>query len=231
MLGGAGPHTGAVPLQQVKGSTRAEVRKQLPGLLVAEQPEGPLPKWAVAVGGEALGHLENCSCLQFRVRSECVDADEPLPAEPEGKDQLVQLSLVVSVAVLERGAAVRSRAAAPIAHLPSEQPSPCVRRSCAPQGSRGPPLGRTGPVLGGSLPQLHDRTAPSSVVRCRPCRHAGSVSAEFLVGLPLLLRMGERTPVLAAVVVEMLGAAAAAAAGTACTVDVGTPFRGTGGLA
>jgi hypothetical protein len=63
VLGGAGPHTGAVPLQQVKGSTRAEVRKQLPGLLVAEQPEGPLPKWAVAVGGEALGHLENCSCL------------------------------------------------------------------------------------------------------------------------------------------------------------------------
>jgi hypothetical protein len=41
--------------------------------------------------------------------------------------------------------------------------------------------------------------------------------------------MDERTPGLAAAVVEMLGAVAAAAAGTACTVDVGTPFCGTGG--
>jgi hypothetical protein len=40
--------------------------------------------------------------------------------------------------------------------------------------------------------------------------------------------MDERTPGLAAAVVAMLGAAAAAA-GTACTVDVGTPFCGTGG--
>jgi hypothetical protein len=63
VLGSAGPRPGAMPLQQVKGSTRAEVQKQLPERVVAEQPEGPLPKWAVADGGEALGHLENCSCL------------------------------------------------------------------------------------------------------------------------------------------------------------------------
>ncbi len=69
--------------------------------------------------------------LQFRVRSECADAAELHPAEPEGKDQLEQLSLV-AVAVLGRGGAVRSRAAAPIAHPPSEQPWPCVRRNCFP---------------------------------------------------------------------------------------------------
>ncbi len=61
VLGSAGPRPGA--MQQVKGSSRAEVQEQLPERLLAEQPAGPVLKWAVAVGGEALGHLENCSCL------------------------------------------------------------------------------------------------------------------------------------------------------------------------